>query len=51
MWNAAINDGDINALRFVLERMGRERGWGHHVEVSGQVEWAPPKETLAEFHG
>src|SRR5262245_56119329 len=44
IWKAAIEDGDVNALKFCLERQGRDRGWGHQLEFAGRIEWVPPRE-------
>lgn len=32
----AIQEGDAQAAKWVLSRLGRHRGYGDHVEVSGQ---------------
>lgn len=32
----AIQEGDIQAAKWVLSRLGRHRGYGDHVEVSGK---------------
>lgn len=32
----AIQEGDVQAAKWVLSRLGRHRGYGDHVEVSGK---------------
>lgn len=36
-----VNDGDFNAIRFVLERQGRARGWGQEQTVNLNAQAIP----------
>lgn len=42
----AVNAGDVDVSKFVLERLGRNRGWTKQIDVGRAVELPPEVESL-----